>query len=108
MPCRQASEKGESEAAARLPRLRAGDPLRPMSDITVNDRAGGLSTMTERERGEPQAEALADQAAHNTLALNPLVGMRGNDLMDSAAIMLKAMITEPMVAANESLTFLGE
>jgi polyhydroxyalkanoate synthase subunit PhaC len=67
--------------------------------------------MTRIERldaGEPEPDSLPDQAARNTLALNPLIGLRGQDLMDSAAILLKAVVNEPMVAGGQWLSFLGE
>ena len=57
---------------------------------------------------EPQPDSLSDQAAGNTLALNPLIGLRGKDLMDSAAILMKAMVNEPIVAGGQWLSFLGE
>ena len=46
---------------------------------------------------EPLPDSLSEEAARNTLALNPLVGLRGKDLVDSAAILLKAMVNEPIV-----------
>ena len=58
--------------------------------------------------GEPEPDSLSDQAARNTLALNPLIGMRGKDLMDSAAILLKAVVNEPTAAGGQWLSFLGE
>ena len=65
--------------------------------------------MTERlDGGEPQSNNVSEQAARSTLALNPLVGVRGKDLMDSAAILLKAVINEPTVATSQWLSFLGE
>jgi polyhydroxyalkanoate synthase len=65
--------------------------------------------MTERlDAGQPQSNNVSDQAARNTLALNPLVGVRGKDLMDSAAILLKAVVNEPAVATSQWLSFLGE
>jgi polyhydroxyalkanoate synthase subunit PhaC len=65
--------------------------------------------MPERsEPSEPPSGDLSDQAARNTLALNPLVGLRGKDLLDSSGILLKAVVNEPMVAAGEWLSFLGE
>jgi polyhydroxyalkanoate synthase len=57
---------------------------------------------------EPQPDALSDQAAGNTLALNPLIGLRGKDLMDSAAILLKAIANEPVAAGGQWISFLGE
>jgi polyhydroxyalkanoate synthase subunit PhaC len=57
---------------------------------------------------EPRPDSLSDQAAGNTLALNPLIGLRGKDLTDSAAILMKAMVNEPIVASGQWLSFLGE
>jgi polyhydroxyalkanoate synthase subunit PhaC len=62
----------------------------------------------ERRTGPEQGETVADQAAGNTLALNPLVGLRSEDLLDGAATLLKAVINEPTVAAGQWLQFLGE
>jgi polyhydroxyalkanoate synthase subunit PhaC len=51
---------------------------------------------------------MSEEAARNTLALNPLIGLRGKDLMDSASILLKAVVNEPTVAAGQWLSFMGE
>jgi polyhydroxyalkanoate synthase subunit PhaC len=61
-----------------------------------------------KEAGPEQAETVFDQAARNTLALNPLVGLRGQDLLDGAAIVLKAVTNEPAVAARQWLWFISE
>ncbi len=63
---------------------------------------------TSAPDAEPQAESLSDEAARNTLALNPLIGLRGEDLMDSAAILLKALVNEPAIAGGQWMSFLGE
>ena len=63
---------------------------------------------TPGSNNEPQPDSLSDQAAGNTLALNPLIGLRGKDLIDSAAILTKAMVNEPIVAGGQWLSFLGE
>jgi polyhydroxyalkanoate synthase len=57
---------------------------------------------------ESPPDTLSDQAASNTLALNPLIGLRGKDLMDGAATLLKAMVNEPAVAGGQWLSFLSE
>src|SRR5271156_16170 len=65
--------------------------------------------MAERsERGEAQSDSLSEEAAGATLALNPLVGVSGRDLMESASILLKAVVNEPTVAAGQWLSFIGE
>jgi polyhydroxyalkanoate synthase subunit PhaC len=42
------------------------------------------------------------------LALNPPVGLRAEDLFNSAGILIKAMMNEPRVAIAQWLSFLGE
>ena len=45
--------------------------------------------MSTEPRPEPDPpETVSDQAARNTLALNPLVGLRGEDLLDGVATVL--------------------
>ena len=56
---------------------------------------------------EPTAD-LSEAASRNTLALNPLVGIRGQDLVDSAGILFKAVINEPKVATEQWLSFVSE
>ena len=63
---------------------------------------------TENQADAQSAESLFDQASRYTLALNPLVGLRGKDLLDSAGILFKAMLNEPKVAVAQWLSFLGE
>lgn len=38
------------------------------------------------------ADGLSEQASRNTLALNPLVGLRGEDLVDGAGVLFRAMV----------------
>jgi polyhydroxyalkanoate synthase len=63
---------------------------------------------TEDRERPPSMDGITDEASRNTLALNPLVGIRGQDLTDSAGILFKAMLNEPKVAAEQWLSFLGE
>ena len=48
------------------------------------------------------------QAAQHTLAANPLVGVRGQDIVDAARVLLRQMACNPWVAARHYLSFLGE
>jgi len=63
---------------------------------------------TEHRADTESTDALSDQASRHTLALNPLVGLRGRDLFDSAGIIFKALLNEPRVAAAQWLAFLAE
>jgi polyhydroxyalkanoate synthase len=62
----------------------------------------------EHQEAVPSMEGISEDASRNTLALNPLVGIRGQDLVDSAGILFKAIVNEPKVAAEQWLSFLGE
>jgi polyhydroxyalkanoate synthase len=63
---------------------------------------------TEQREPSPFMEGISEDASRNTLALNPLVGIRGQDLADSANILFKAVVNEPKVATEQWLSFLGE
>ena len=47
---------------------------------------------------------LREQAAQNTLAANPLVGVRLEDILDSARLLVGQMLSSPGVAAQEYLS----
>src|SRR5215467_12717678 len=49
-----------------------------------------------------------EQAAQHTLAANPLVGVRGEDIVDSARLLLAQMLRNPVVAARQSLALCAE
>jgi polyhydroxyalkanoate synthase len=52
--------------------------------------------------------AILEQAAAYTLAANPLVGVRGRDILDSARALIGQMVSHPGVAARQYLSFLGD
>ena len=65
--------------------------------------------MSNESRPEPQkTDSMSEQALRHTLALNPLVGLRGEDIVQSAGIFFKAMVNEPRVATDKWLSFVGE
>jgi hypothetical protein len=57
-----------------------------------------------RDAGSSSDEVL-DQAAQHTLAANPLVGVRGSDILDSARALLGHMMSKPGMAAQQYLSF---
>jgi len=65
--------------------------------------------MSKEPRLEPDlVDTLTDQAARSTLTLNPLVGLRSQDLFDAAATLIKAVTYDPTTAAKQWLWFVGE
>jgi polyhydroxyalkanoate synthase len=51
---------------------------------------------------------IREQAAQHTLAANPLVGVRGQDILDSARLLLGQILSHPVAAAQQYLTLLAE
>ena len=60
------------------------------------------------EDRSPSIPEMSEEASRNTLALNPLVGIQGKDLVDSAGILFKAVTNEPRVATEAWLSFVSE
>ena len=60
------------------------------------------------DRDKTLAEQIADDAAQNTLALNPLVGVRTEDLMSAAGTVFKALAGQPQLLAQQWLSFATE
>jgi polyhydroxyalkanoate synthase subunit PhaC len=63
---------------------------------------------SETHAAETLADHIREQTAEHTRAANPLVGVRGQDILDSAGTLLGRVITHPAVAARQYLSFLGE
>jgi polyhydroxyalkanoate synthase len=63
---------------------------------------------TENRSPVSSTSEMSEVASRNTLALNPLVGIQGQDLVDSAGVLFKAIVNEPKVAAEQWFSFLGE
>jgi polyhydroxyalkanoate synthase len=66
-----------------------------------------VMSMEPRKTDTPASE-MSETASRNTLALNPLVGIQGQDLAESAGILFKAVMNEPKVATEQWLSFIGE
>jgi polyhydroxyalkanoate synthase len=64
--------------------------------------------MSGEQKGDARSDGMAEQASRHTLALNPLVGLSGKDLLEGTSLLFKAMINDPKVAADQWLTLLTE
>jgi polyhydroxyalkanoate synthase subunit PhaC len=51
---------------------------------------------------------IREQAAQHTLAANPLVGVRGQDILDSARLLFVQILNNPLAATQQYLTLLAE
>ena len=60
------------------------------------------------ESTETPGHDVHDQAAQHTLAANPLVGVRGRDVVASARTLLGRMASNPTVVAQQWLALIGE
>ena len=61
-----------------------------------------------REAAQTVDSDIRDQATHHTLAANPLVGVRGQDVAASARVLFGAVLRDPALLARGYLSFLGE
>lgn len=51
---------------------------------------------------------LGEQALEHTLAANPLIGIRDQEILDSARILFEQVATNPALAAKHYMSYLGE
>src|SRR6516162_9501653 len=51
---------------------------------------------------------IREQAAQHTLAANPLIGVRGADILDSARVLAGQIVSNPIAATKEYLGLLTE
>ncbi|MGY3496371.1 alpha/beta fold hydrolase [Bradyrhizobium sp. USDA 4502] len=63
---------------------------------------------TENRSPVSSASDMSEAASRNTLALNPLVGIQSQDLVEGAGVLFKAVINEPKVATEQWLSFVNE
>lgn len=64
--------------------------------------------MADTGKPNKNAQDIAKNAAENTTALNPLVGVRGQDLMAAGTNVMRAMMAQPSVLANQWMSFAAE
>jgi polyhydroxyalkanoate synthase len=57
---------------------------------------------------DAQAQDIRERAVAHTLAANPLVGVRGEDLVASARLLLGQMLNNPAVALRQTMALLAE
>ena len=63
--------------------------------------------MADEYRAAGTSNDIREQAAQHTLAANPLVGVRGQDILNSAGLLL-AQLMRPGVVGQQCLSFLSE
>jgi len=63
---------------------------------------------SETQAAATPADHIREQASEHTLAANPLVGVRSQDILDSAGTLLARMAANPAVAVRQYVAFLGE
>src|SRR5271157_2713415 len=68
----------------------------------------GRRSMAKAAEEAPGADAIAEEAVKHTLALNPMVGLRGRDLVDAAQTVFKAAIGHPQIAVKQWFSFMGD
>jgi len=64
--------------------------------------------MPKTPKDRTLADEIADEAAQNTLALNPLVGIRNEDLVKAAGTVMQALASQPQLMAQQWMSFATE
>ncbi|MEM9277092.1 MAG: alpha/beta fold hydrolase [Pseudomonadota bacterium] len=64
--------------------------------------------MVDDSRKKKNAEEIAKSAAENTLALNPLVGVRSQDLFAASTNVMRAMAAQPQTLTREWMSLAAE
>jgi polyhydroxyalkanoate synthase subunit PhaC len=62
----------------------------------------------ESQGARTPANDIGEQAVQHTVAANPLVGVRGDDIVGSAHTLVAQIISNPATAVQQYLSFLGE
>lgn len=62
----------------------------------------------DKTKQSKNAQDIAENAAENTLALNPLVALRGEDFVAAGTNLMRAMAANPTLVANQWFSFMGE
>lgn len=69
---------------------------------------GGPAKAPRGKRNATASRALVERAARNTLAANPLVGIRRQDVIAAASTLLARLVRRPRILSRHSLRFAGE
>ncbi|MGL4286785.1 MAG: alpha/beta fold hydrolase [Phreatobacter sp.] len=100
-----ASAKAKGKATAEPAEAHA----RAAATAAAETKTGAAKPATEaRPSARSLADEIAEEASQNTLALNPLVGLRGEDLMSAAKTVIGALAAQPQIVAQQWMGFLGE
>jgi len=67
-----------------------------------------VSVNSESHAGGSPDYDILERVAQHTLAANPLVGVRGYDILSSALMLVTQLVNNPTIAARQYLFFLGE
>jgi polyhydroxyalkanoate synthase len=73
----------------------------------MDDELRKRGTRENRDLAAPDGD-IREQAAQHTLAANPLVGVRGRDILDSTRGLISQMMRNPLIAGKHYVRFLSE
>src|SRR5262249_29339495 len=100
---------GDRRRGETRPRRRAPVPADRQTRYGVRAANFALRSTPMADDAPVAAESdIREQAAQHTLAANPLVGVRGQDILDSARFLLGQILSNPLAATQQYLTFLTE
>lgn len=99
----------EAPKQARAPRKSASRAPARKPAATHKSKASAQTAHVERQAAaDHESQGFADRAAHHTVAFNPLMGVRFEDLTGAARNILGAAVKEPKNAVRHVKSLLGE
>ena len=105
MAITQASSRRKKKAA--MPRAAADSRAKPRSSRALARSTTDRSPLV-RQRADAAKQALVERAAHNALAVNPLVGVRREDLLAAGTSLLGHLARHPRMVSGQYAKLLAE
>ena len=100
------SRKPPARAAAKIRPAAAG--VTPDAAAAAPKAAAGGAEARKSKVAADDLGGLVSQAADNTLAFNPLMGLRPQDMLDAARALSQIMTASPGLASQSYAQYLGE
>ncbi|WP_439574606.1 alpha/beta fold hydrolase [Phreatobacter sp.] len=97
-----------SAAKASAAKATAAKPARAKATAAGNGPAADAAEAVRNAPDRPLAEQIAEDASRNTLALNPLVGVRTEELIGAARTLVGALAAQPQIVAQQWMDFVKE
>ena len=106
-PTRKRSGKRAGKPAPRQPIATKASRFQPVTSTPASRKRAPKPTRG-RSRGTSPSSALIERATQNTLAANPLIGIRRKEVLAAASTLLGQLVRQPGMVTRQYANFLRE